>query len=290
MSDPVIINWDYASGDDELEVVRWYLAARLDLQTKLESRLGISACAYEYLRHAIKLPMIEVPRLGKALQIPMENIGACQWIWPDRETGRWLAIPEFPQLPFAKLSLNSRRTVLEFLDAQYPAVSDIDIAEFADWGVSETLSELAKVSEHSKERVIAQAEVFARTCVIPITIDFGRSLKEAERSAVDLIRQYRDRFADGRSLAGRRAVNNPCAALKDLAVARLLYLHSFDIQQASKWARKFQPRDSDGRLIPWFNKRGGRGKAFSGVFKDPRDWMLAVRRFGKKLQGFACSQ
>src|SRR5262249_21233408 len=101
------------------------------------------------------------------------------------------------------------------------------------------------------------------------------------------IRQHRHRFVDGRSLAGRRAKNNPCIALKDLAIARLLYLHNFDVQEAVKWARKSHPLDPNSRLIPWFNKRGS--KLFSGIFKDPRDWMPPVRRFEKSLQAFACS-
>jgi hypothetical protein len=282
VSDPITIEWDYASREDELEAIRWYLTGHLDLQTKLDLRLGTAVNIYEYLRHAVKRPNL------KFLQLPMKAIGAYELIWPDPETGQWLKVPEFPQLPFTKLTADSRETVLRFLDAKFPAFQDVGVQEFVDWGIAKALSKLAKVSKYSKERVIAEVEVCPQISVIPFVVDFSKGPKEAERAAVDWIRQNRHRFTDGRSLAGRRAGDNPCLGLKDLAVTRLLYFHNSDVKEARKWARKSHPRDPNDHLIPWFNKRGA--KPFSDVLKDPRDWMLAVPRFKKNLQGFTCSQ
>jgi hypothetical protein len=285
VSDP-FPKWGYSSPEEELETIRWYLVGRLDLQTKLDPRLSVGVNAYEYLRHAVHLP-----NLGRFLQVPMKSIGACEAIFPDPETGQWLKVPEFPKLPFPKLSLSSKEIVLEFLNAKYPAFNPVDIAELAYWGVLEELLELAKITKGSERIVPAEIEVFRQTSVIPFAVNFGAGVKEAERSVQHWIRENRHRFAkDGRSLAGARARNNPSGELKDLAIARLLYLNDFNIQEASKWARKSRPRDSDGRLIPWFNKRGGRGRWFSGPFKDQRDWTRALERFKKNLQAFLGSQ
>jgi hypothetical protein len=70
------VKWSYASRDDELEAVCWYLTGRLDSQTKLDSQLGAIVNIYEHLRHAVTLP-----DLGRFLQLPMRAIGACEWIW-----------------------------------------------------------------------------------------------------------------------------------------------------------------------------------------------------------------
>jgi hypothetical protein len=88
-----IIKWNYASRDDELEAIRWYLVGRLDPQTKLKSQLGTAVNAFEYLRHAI-----ELPARGEFLQVPMKRTGARAWLFADPETGRWLKTPEFPRL------------------------------------------------------------------------------------------------------------------------------------------------------------------------------------------------
>jgi hypothetical protein len=285
VSEP-IIKWSYSSRDDELEAIRWYLVGRLDPQTKLDLRLSIGVNLYEYLRHAVHRP-----NPGRFLQVPMKSIGACEVIFADPQTGQWLKIPEFPKLPFPKLSLSSKAIALEFLNAKYPAFNPVDIAELAHWGVLKELSELGKIAKGSEQIVPGEIEVFRQTSVIPFAVNFGAGVKEFERSVQHWIRENRHRFAkDGRSLAGARARDNPCNQLKDLAVARLLSLHGFDIGEASKWARRSQPRDSEGRLVPWFNKRGGRGRWLSGIFKDQRDWMRAVERFQKNLQAFLGSQ
>lgn len=152
----------------------------------------------------------------------------------------------------------------------------------------EALARLAENSRESKERVSGEIEVSPRECVIPFTVNFGSSVREAERSFKRWIKENEHRFSKGgRSLVGKRAGDNPCAELKDLAAARLLSLFDFDPRQASKWTREFQLRDSSGRTIRWFNTRST--KTRSPLFEDLRDWTRARNRFEKNLQRYLVS-
>jgi hypothetical protein len=286
-----IIEWDYASREDELEAIRCYLTGRLDLQRKLDLRLGTIVNIYEYLRHAVKFPFPENPDLpnhGKVLQLPMKAIGACELIWPDLETGQWLKVSEFPTLPFTKLCESSRGVVLSFLEAQSPAFHVLDITELADWGLLDEFSELAEVSASSKERVPAEIEFSEGKSVFAIEVNFGAGVKAVDRFYERWKEENRHRFANARSLAGVRANAGCLLGLKDLAAARLLALQDYDPIEASQWAQTNQPRDPEKRRIPWVNKRKGKGRSL--LFRNLRDWDRAVNRFGHNLHSFLVSQ
>jgi hypothetical protein len=275
------MKWDYASREAELEAIGWYLTGRLDANSKLDLELGTAVNACEHLRHAIKLPGI-----GRFLKVPFKRARTAVVLSADFKTGQWLDIPEFPQFPCTKFSPSSREALLNYFNAEQPAFYPADIRELEDWGVLKDLSKLAKSSKHAKQTVTGEIGVFRQTSVIPFTVDFSARLKVVERSFQRWKEENRSRFAkDGRSLAGTRAANNPLVELKDLAVARLLYLHSFDVRQASKWAHDSQPLDASRRIIPWFNKKQD-AKERSRLFEDSRDWDRALKRFEKTFAGW----
>lgn len=288
MSNP-IVDWSYESRADELEAIRWYLTRRLDQQTKLDPELGIAVNAYEHLRHVVKLP-----DLGRFIRVPLKPFRTSSWLWADRGTAQWLKIPEFPKLPFTKLCAASQNTVLGYFNAEYPAFYPMDITEVADWGVLKELSKLAKDAKHSERRVVAEVELSESLhSVIVFSIDFSAGAERAEHWFKRWHQENKHRFAKtGRSQAGTRAKNNPLGELKDLAVARLLALHSFNQTEASRWARTNRPLDAEGRVIRWFNRRNAKkpGGGASRLFNDPRNWDRAARRFEKNLRTFLVSQ
>jgi hypothetical protein len=279
-----IVKWSHASDDGELEAIRWYLTAHLDQQTKLDLEWGAAVNAYEHLRH-----VVNIPNLGRFVQVPLRFIRTSVGLCADPETGQWLKIPEFPELPFTELSPRSKNTLFTYFKAEYPAFYPMDITEVADWGVLKDLSRLAKDGKRSEETVVAEIEVSSQHSAIVFSVDFSAGAKRAEYWFTKRwLKENKHRFAkDGRSQAGTRAKNNPLVELKDLAVARLLALHSFNRIEASRWARTKQPRDSEGRVIPWFNRRNAENAgAASPLFKDLRDLDRAARRFEKNLQAY----
>lgn len=280
MSNPVV-EWEYASIDDEREAIRWYLRRHLNAETKLDLELGLAVNAYEYLRHVVKLP-----DLGRFIQVPLKAIRTGVWLSADVKAE--LEIEEFPKLPFTKLSTASKKTVLGRFNAECPTFYPMDITEVADCGVLRDLAQLAQDGKHSEGRVVAEVQVSPQHSAIVLSIDFGAGPKRAEYWIKRWIEENKHQFAKaGRTLAGTRAKNSPLIELKDLAVARLLALHSFNSKKASQWARTDRPRDSDGRVIRWFNRRGAKNAgAASPLFKEFRDWDRAAVRFEKRLQAY----
>jgi hypothetical protein len=279
-----LLKWDYASREDELEAIRWYLVGRLDVQTKLSSQLGAAVNAYEHLRHAVKFPTFQ-----QSFRVQLKLVGISIQLWTDPVTGRLLLAPEFPARPFTKLSPGSREAVLRDFEPKLLAFYPTAIWELDYWGVLKKLSELAK--DDAEETATGEVEVFSQVSVIPFTVDFLAGVTGAQQSFRRWIKENKHRFAerDGRSLAGARAKNNPLGQLKDLAAARLLALHNFDPAQASRWAWENQPRDSQGRVIPWFKMRNAKTrktKEASPVFEDLRDWNQTAKRFEKNLDTF----
>jgi hypothetical protein len=285
VSNPVV-EWSYRSRDDELEAIRWYLTGHLDAQTKLDLEWGAAVNAYEHLRHVVKLP-----NRARSLQVPLKLIRTAWYFLADAKTE--LHLPQFPELPFGKLSPTSKNSVLRrFNGAEYPAFHPMDITEVHDWGVLEDLAKLYKASKRSEDTVVAEVEVSPQQSVIVCSIDFDAGPARAEHWFKRWIETNKHRFAKaGRSQAGTRAKNSPLIELKDLAVARLLALHSFNSNEASRWARSNQPRDSEGKKIPWFNKRSAKnGGAVSALFKEHRDWNRAASRFEKNLLTYLVRQ
>jgi hypothetical protein len=281
-----IIEWDYVSREDELEAVRWYMVGRLDVRTKLNPQLGASVNAHEHLRHAVKFSTSQ-----RSFRVHLKLVGETIQLWADSTGQLFCNVPEFPKLPFTKLPPDSRKAVLWQFEPGLLAFYPTAAWKLEHWGVLKKLSELAKDWIDVEGPVIGEVEVFSQVSVIPFTVDFGASVTEAQRSFGRWIKENEYRFAEkeGRSLAGARAKNNPLGELKDLSVARLLALHKFDPVQASRWAWENQPRDSQGRIIPWFKMRNTdvrKSKKASPVFVDLRDWKQTVERFEKNLEAF----
>jgi hypothetical protein len=283
-----IVKWSRASDDGELEAIRWYLTGHLDRRTKLDLELGAAVNAYEHLRH-----LVNIPELGSSVQVPLKPIRASVWLRADPKTGQWLKIPEFPELPFTELTPSSKKTVFSYFKAEYPAFYPMDITEVADWGILKDLSRLAKDGKRSEERVVAEIEVSPQESAIVFSVDFSAGAKRAEYWFTKRwLKENKHRFAnDGRRSSGTRAKNNPLLELKDLAVARLLALHDFDRTKASRWAWSNQPRDSQGKVIPWFNRRNAKyAGATSPLFEDLRDWNRATKRFERNLLTYLVRQ
>ena len=267
-----IIKWSYVSRDDELEAIRWYLTGRLDQQTELDLKWGAAVNAYEHLRHVVNLP-----ELGRFVQVPLKLIRTGVLLGTDVKTE--LKTPEFPELPFTELSTTSKNAVLFYCKAECPTFYPMDITEVADWGVLKDLSKLAKDEKNSEKTVIAEVEVSPQHSAIVCSVDFSAGAKRAKYWIERWIEENKNRFAkSGRPQAGTRAKNNPLVELKDLAVARLLALHSFDPIKASRWARANQPRNSEGRLIPWFNRRN------AGMPERPRASFQGLSGLGSRSQ------
>jgi hypothetical protein len=280
-----ITKWSYTSRDGELEAIRWYLTGRLDQQTELDLEWGAAVNAYEHLRHVVNLPA-----LGRFVQVPLKLIRTGVWLQADVKAE--LEIPEFPKLPFSELSSTSKNTVLRCFNAEYPAFYPMDVTEVHDWGVLKDLEKLYKDGKHSEKTVIGEVEVSPQHSVIVFSVDFGSGPNRAKHWFNRWIEENKHRFAgDGRALAGDRAKNSPLVELKDLAVARLLALHSFDHIKASTWARTDRRRDSEGKVIPWFNRRGAKNAgAASPLFRDYRNWNRAAARFEKNLLSYLVGQ
>jgi hypothetical protein len=90
---------------------------------------------------------------------------------------------------------------------------------------------------------------------------------------------------EGRACAGQRTKDYPCPKLKDLAAARLLALHKFDLAEANKWAEQNQPRDRNGKRFAWF---GNKARNSSGpLFQVAREGRRSLARFERNFHNFS---
>jgi hypothetical protein len=261
------VNWKYASPGDELEAIRWYLTGRLDARTKIDAILGAAISAYEYLRHAIEHPAFPKNPFSDAYALSV-----------------FCKMPEFPRLPFSKISLADRNDFLFLFNTEQSAFFPAWILELADSGVLERFAQLALTSRERSARERAEVQIAPGKSVIAFQVNFGVGKAAVKRGFGRWLARHKARFGrESRAKAGARAKDNPCAKLKDLAAARLLALHDFNVEEASRWARAHQPRDSGGRSIPWFRSRYGSDPR-SPLFKDLRDWRSSLHRFDRNVE------
>jgi hypothetical protein len=167
----------YASREGELEAIRWYLAGRLDVHTKLNSQLGAAVNAYEHLRHSIEFASYQ-----QSFRVQLKLVGISIQLWVDPVTGRLLSAPEFPELPFTKLSPGSRVAVLRNFEPKLLLFYPTAIWELDYWGILKKLSELAKDSNNAEGTATGEVKVFSQLSVIPFTADFGAGITGAQRS------------------------------------------------------------------------------------------------------------
>jgi hypothetical protein len=188
-------------------------------------------------------------------------------------------MPEFPNLPFTKVSSDKRNAFLYLFNFERSAFFPGFIHELCDAGVLEKFSQLALTSAEGWGFDRAEIQIAPDQSVVAFQVNFGAGKAAVERGFRRWLVRDKERFRkESRKKAGARAKANPRAKLKDLAATRLLALHDFNAVEASRWARENQPRDGAGRSIRWFRSRSG-AKPHSPPFKDLRDWNAAELRF-----------